>query len=159
MRLYNIVVHSNYIRRGNLELNKRNRNQVTATQMEFMSRSCRVAVEKQSKNILLTKRWKEGRHWNKINIEENSLICYGHVRIADHPRTISEISVWSPIGKWKRDRPRRSWMDEVDEAMERWDLRNGEDFKCFTAEKDWGGKRSYEPCLGSKVTISRPCNA
>lgn len=41
-------------------------------------------------------------------IEEKILIWYGHVRRADESRWIKRVTHWSPMGRRKRGRPRRS---------------------------------------------------
>ena len=51
-------------------------------------------------------------------IEEKRLVWYGHVRRAQN-RLINKVTEWSPLGRRKRGRPRRSWRDEVDESMQR----------------------------------------
>ena len=39
---------------------------------------------------------------------------------------INIVRQWSPSGRKRRGRPRRSWRDEVDEAIERRGLEKGE---------------------------------
>ena len=59
------------------------------------------------------------------HIEEKRLLWYGHVRRAQDGWT-KRVTDWSPMGKRRRGRPRRSWRDEVDEAMLKRGGRNGQ---------------------------------
>jgi len=106
-------------------LNKKYKNKVTATEMEYWRRSCRVTKMDRIRNEEIKRRM--GINDDVLGyIEEKRLSWYGHVRRTDRNRWISKVTEWSPIGRRKRGRPRRSWRDEVDEAMERRNLQDGE---------------------------------
>lgn len=66
----------------------------------------------------------EGNSRNRMNvdcniikhIEERRLVWYGHPRRAS--MQIRMVTDWSPMDRGKRGKPRRSWLNEVDETME-----------------------------------------
>lgn len=93
--------------------------------MQYWRRCCGVTIMDRITNEEIRRRMdieKDAIHY----IEEKRLIWYGHVRRMGRDRWIGKITDWSPIGRRRRGRPRRSWRDEVDEAMENRGLEDGE---------------------------------
>ncbi|CAG9827828.1 unnamed protein product [Diabrotica balteata] len=104
--------------------------------MEFLRRSCRLTKRDRIENAEIKRRM--GVQSDIIDyIEEKRLSWYGHVRRADRGRWINKITEWSPIGRRKRGRPRRSFRDEIDEAMEKRTLRDG----------DWNDRENWRKRL------------
>lgn len=125
-RIYNTIVRSIMTYGAeNWVINKKNKNKITATEMEYWRRCCLVTRRDRIRNEEIKRRMGIDKD-TYTYIEEQRLIWYGHVRRADENRWIKKITDWSPIGKRKRGRPRRSFRDEVDEAMERRGLEEGE---------------------------------
>lgn len=126
MRIYNAIVRSIMTYGAEIwVLNKRNRSKIRAAEMDFWRRSCRVSRLDRLTNEEIKQRM--GVEKDTLDyIEEKCLTWYGHVRRADPSRWIAKVTDWSPVGRRKRGRPRRSWRDEVDEGMERRGLEEGE---------------------------------
>lgn len=106
-------------------MNQKVQNKITATEMEYLRRSCRLSRLDKVPNVEIRRRI--GNEKNLLEyIEEKRLLWYGHVRRSDETRWINRVTNWSPIGRRKRGRPRKTWRDEVDQAMEKRGLQDGE---------------------------------
>lgn len=106
-------------------INKRNKSKITAVEMEYWRRCCGVTRMDRVRNEEIRQRMNV--QTDALNyIEEKRLQWYGHVRRCSSSRWINRVTDWSPIGRRKRGRPRRSWRDEVDEAMEKRNIGDGE---------------------------------
>lgn len=104
-------------------INKNNQRKILATEMMYWRRCCGLTRRDRVTNEEIRRRM--GRKTDVLKyIETKRLVWYGHVRRAEN-RWINRVTEWSPIGRRKRGRPRRSWRDEVDESMHRRGLREG----------------------------------
>ncbi|RZF40594.1 hypothetical protein LSTR_LSTR007477 [Laodelphax striatellus] len=59
-------------------------------------------------------------------IEDKRLIWYGHARRASASKWIGVVTDWSPVGGEREEGRDGPWRNEVDEAMEARNLRDGE---------------------------------
>lgn len=109
----------------NWVINKKYQNKIKATEMEFWRRSCRLTRLDRIRNDEIKRRMGVEKDVLEY-IEEKRLLWYGHVRRASENRWIAKVTDWSPIGRRKRGRPRRSWRNEVDDAMERREMNEGD---------------------------------
>jgi hypothetical protein len=60
------------------------------------------------------------------DITRKQLIWYGHVERMDPTRLTKIMIHWKPEGRKQRDRPRKTWKDGINKAMNGKDLRMGE---------------------------------
>ncbi|XP_060522435.1 uncharacterized protein LOC132699629 [Cylas formicarius] len=88
----------------NWVINKKYKSKIQATEMEYWGRSCRISRIDKVRNEEIRQR---------MGIKKDTLT------LIEEKRLIHKITEWSPIGRRKRGRPRRSWRDEVDESMEK----------------------------------------
>lgn len=105
-------------------IKKRDQNRIIATEMEFWRRCNRVTRADRIRNEDIRRRMSVEQDIITY-IEEKRLIWYGHVRRAPPDRWITRVTDWSPLGRRKRGRPRRSFRDEVDQAMAMRNLEEG----------------------------------
>lgn len=113
-------------------INKRNKSKINAVEMECWRRCCRVVRTDRIPNEEIRNRM--GVEKDAISrIEEKRLSWYGHARRSSDNNWIKKITEWSPMGRRKRGRPRRSWRDDVDEAMEKRGLEDGD----WEDKKEW----------------------
>ena len=56
------------------------------------------------------------------DIKTKQLIWYGHLQRMSHERLPKQILEWSPRGRRKRGRPRKSWREGINKEMERREL-------------------------------------
>ena len=56
-------------------------------------------------------------------VTRKQLIWYGHVERMDTTRLPKIMINWKPEGRKKRDRPRRTWKDEIYTAISERDLK------------------------------------
>ena len=66
-------------------------------------------------------------------VESQRLKWYGHLRRMNDSRQPKKLQSWVPPGKRKRGRPRKTWMDGVQEAMNNKGLN----------ENDWEDKKTW----------------
>ncbi|XP_060524518.1 uncharacterized protein LOC132700936 [Cylas formicarius] len=85
----------------NWVINKKYKSKIQATEMEYWRRSCRISRIDKVRNEEIRQR---------MGVKKDTLT------LIEEKRLITE---WSPVGRRKRGRPRRSWRDEVDESMEK----------------------------------------
>lgn len=117
-------------------INKRNRSKINAVEMEYWRRCCRIIRTDRIPNEEIRNRM--GIQKDAVSrIEEKQLSWYGHVRRSSDNGWIKKITEWSPMGRRKRGRPKRSWRDDVDEAMEKRGLKDG----------DWENKKEWRNWL------------
>lgn len=105
--------------------NKKTKEKIRAVEMEYWRRCCEVTRTEKIRNEDIRNRMNVETDIIKY-IEEKRLIWYGHTRRASASKWIGIVTDWSPMGRRKRGRPRRSWRNEVDEAMEARNLQDGE---------------------------------
>ncbi|XP_044757821.1 uncharacterized protein LOC123315974 [Coccinella septempunctata] len=106
-------------------MNKREQGKILATEMEFWWRCAKKTRLDRIPNQEIRRRMSVEDDILTF-IEEKRLELYGHVRRAPPDRWISRITEWSPLGRRRWGRPRRSFRDEVDSAMTRRNLEDGD---------------------------------
>jgi hypothetical protein len=88
--------------------------------MDFLRRSCGISTLDHVRND----RIKEIMDLDKTNIdrvEEKQLVLYGHLQRMSEERWPKKIWEWTPHGR-RRGRPRRTWFNNIKEAMTARDL-------------------------------------
>ncbi|XP_030763131.1 uncharacterized protein LOC115887773 [Sitophilus oryzae] len=85
--------------------------------MDYWRRSARKSKREQITNNKV-REIMGAEHTIVDDIRTKQLIWFGHVqRMPDH-RIPKEILLWTPRGRNKRGRPRRSWREGVDKELE-----------------------------------------
>lgn len=125
-KIYNTMVRSIMTYGAEIwVVNKKIKGNINAVEMEYWRRCCGLTRMDRVSNEEIRRRM--GVDKTIITyIEEKRLQWYGHVRRAGDERWIKRVTEWSPIGRRKRGRPRRSWRDEIDDDMERRNLEDGD---------------------------------
>ncbi|XP_044766695.1 uncharacterized protein LOC123322749 [Coccinella septempunctata] len=98
-----------------------NRRKIMATEMDFLRRSCRRSRLERVRNEIIRAEMDMGRSMAE-EIERRQLVWFGHVKRMLDDRWPRKILEWVPPERRKRGRPRRSWRDDVEEAMSARDL-------------------------------------
>ena len=110
---------------GNWVINKNNQRKINAVEMEFWRRCCQLTRLDKVRNEEIREKMNV-QNDTLTFIEEKILLWYGHVKRTNINEWVHKITDWSPMGKRKRGRPRRSFRDEVDDAMRKRDLEEGQ---------------------------------
>lgn len=105
-------------------INKKHQGKILATEMEYCRRCCCLTRMDRIPNEEIRRRMEVKEDVMKY-IETKRLLWYGHVKRTEN-RWISKVTDWSPIGRRKKCRPKRSWRNEVDESMQRRGLDEGD---------------------------------
>jgi hypothetical protein len=56
-------------------------------------------------------------------IKSRRIVWLGHVMRIDEKRTPKRVLVWKPIGRRMRERPRKRWIDDFEEDIQRMGIR------------------------------------
>lgn len=84
--------------------------------MDYLRRSCRISRTERIRNEII--RQNIGIEKDIIDeVEKKQLIWFGHTKRMGQHRWPRKILEWTPPEKRKRGRPRRSWRNDVDDAM------------------------------------------
>ncbi|XP_030763072.1 uncharacterized protein LOC115887736 [Sitophilus oryzae] len=116
--IYNTVVKS-IITYGSevWQLKSRTENMLLATEMNYWRRSAGKSKREQITNNRV-REIMGVEHTTVDDMRTKQLIWFGHVqRMPDH-RIPKQILLWTPRGRNKRGRPRRSWREGVDKELE-----------------------------------------
>ena len=134
IRLFKVVVESIATYGAELwEINKAYKSKILATEMDFWRRCCRYTRMDRVRNIDI--RNEMGIDIDLIEtIEVKRLRWYGHLERMTMDRWPKRVWEWTPPQRRKRGRPRRSWRDDVEEAMAQRDLNVG----------DWLDRRGWK---------------
>ena len=97
-------------------MSAKNKNKLLSTEMDFLRRSCRLRRVDRVRNETIRNRM--GMERDIVDeVQRKQLVWYGHTCRMDEERTPNRVLQWTPPEKRKRGRPRRCWMDDVNEAM------------------------------------------
>ena len=110
--LRSIVTHSCEV----WQMKQSTEKMLTTTEMDFWRRAAGKSRIERVRNERI-REIMEVRHTIVDDIKTKQLIWYGHVqRMADN-RLPKQILLWTPHGRRRRGRPRRSWMDGIDSEI------------------------------------------
>ena len=113
-------------------------NKILATEMDVLRRSARKSRLERITNEHIKEMMEVKEDPDIIDIiERKRLQCYGHVKRMQEERLPKLIMEWIPEERRKRGRPRKTWMEEVQAAMEKRRLETDQ----WLNRKEW--------CLGS----------
>lgn len=87
-----------------------------ATEMDFLRRSCGRSKLERIRNDVIRMQMQMDRHIHE-HIEKRQLTWFGHVKRMNVNRWPRKILEWTPLERRKRGRPRRSWRDDINQAM------------------------------------------
>jgi hypothetical protein len=116
------------------EITEANKKKLQAFQMDFLRRSCRISRLYHVRND----RIKEIMDLDKtINdrVEEKQLVWYGHLQGMSEERWPKKIWEWTLQGRRRRGRPRRTWSNNIKEALAARDLDEQDKPGPFEVEK------------------------
>ncbi|XP_044755113.1 uncharacterized protein LOC123314065 [Coccinella septempunctata] len=119
-----------------------NKKKLLATEMDFLRRSCGRSRLERIRNVEIRRQMHVER--NIIDdVDRKQLTWFGHTKRMGDTRWPRKIFERIPPERRKRGRPRRSWRDDVEEAME---ARNLEGDMCLD-RRNWklGTERRREP--------------
>lgn len=98
------------------EMTKRDRSRLTALEMDYWRRSCRISRLDHVRNETIRQMMNvQGTILDTI--DRKRLIWYGHLQRMGDNRWPKKIWQWVPPERRKRGRPPRSWQRDIDEAM------------------------------------------
>jgi hypothetical protein len=103
------------------EITETNKKKLQAFQMDFLGRSCGISRSDHVRND----RIKEIMDLDKTiidRVEEKQLVWYGHLQRMSEERWSKKIWEWTPHGRRRRGRSRRTWSSNIKEAMAARDL-------------------------------------
>lgn len=61
---------------------------------------------------------------------------FGHIMRKSEEETIRAVIKWKPQGRRPRDRPRKKWLDVLEDNLKLWEYKNGR--KLFKIERNGG---------------------
>lgn len=98
------------------DMNSINKRKLLATEMDYLRRSCRRSRLERIRNEQIRESMGMER---KITdeVERKQLTWFGHTKRMQEERWPRKVLEWMPPERRKRGRPRRSWRDDVEEAM------------------------------------------
>nr|CAI5853376.1 unnamed protein product [Callosobruchus analis] len=116
-RLYKSLVESVMLYGAEVwDVSKRNKEKLMATEIDFLRRSCGKSRLERVRNSEI--RHMMGKEQTVADeIERRQLVWFGHTKRMDENRWPRKVLEWIPPERRKRGRPRRSWRDDVEEAM------------------------------------------
>ena len=109
------------------DVSQKNKKKLLSTEMDFLRRSCRVSRFEHIRNNVIRERMDLEKSIIE-SIDKKQLTWFGHVKRMEENRWPKKILEWDPPERRKRGRPRRSWRDNVQEAM---DARQLNEDTCF----------------------------
>lgn len=141
-RIYKSIVESVMIYGAEVwDVSKKNKQKLLATEMDFLRRSCRKSRLERVRNTEI-REMMDKEQTVADEIERRQLVWFGHAKRMENrwPKRVLE---WIPPERRKRGRPRRSWRDDIKEAM---DARNLEEETCYD-RRNWklGTERRRQP--------------
>nr|CAI5855298.1 unnamed protein product [Callosobruchus analis] len=84
--------------------------------MDFLRRSCGRSRLERVRNDDIRMQMHMERHIHE-DIEKRQLTWFGHVKRMNADRWPRKVLEWMPLERRKRGRPRRSWRDDINQAM------------------------------------------
>ncbi|XP_030747709.1 uncharacterized protein LOC115876161 [Sitophilus oryzae] len=90
---------------------------LNALEMDYLRRSARVSKLDRVRNVEIRAKM-DATQTIVDRVEQRGLKLFGHLLRMEHQRWPYSIYSWSPPGKRKRGRPRRSWNEAIRRAME-----------------------------------------
>lgn len=90
---------------------------LNALEMDYLRRSARVSKLDRVRNVEIRAKM-DATQTIVDRVEQRGLKWFGHLLRMEHQRWPYRIYSWSPPGKRKRGRPRRSWNEAIRRAME-----------------------------------------
>lgn len=143
MRIYKTIVQSVMTYGAEVwDLSQVNRKKLLSTEMDFLRRSCRRSRLERVRNEVIKRNMNIERDITD-EIEKKQLTWFGHTKRMSQERWPRKILEWVPPERRKRGRPRRSWREDVNDAMK---ARNLEENTCYD-RKNWklGTERRRQP--------------
>jgi hypothetical protein len=125
LNIYNTLIKSSLLHGSDTwRLTENDKRRVEAAEMDALRRSCRISRKDRIRNVTI--RQQIGLEETIIKeMEQNQLICYGHVqRMAE--RRLPKIALkWMPKQRRARGRPKKNWMEGIKKAMHEINLNEG----------------------------------
>lgn len=121
------------------QVSDRNRQKLEAVEMDFLRRACRISRLEHVRNEEIRNRTNMTETISD-KIEEQKLRWYGHVMRMGNERWPRRIAEYSPLRRRKRGRPRRTWKQEIEDAMRKRDLQ----------DNDWQDRRMWKLRCGMR---------
>nr|CAI5864969.1 unnamed protein product [Callosobruchus analis] len=116
-RMYSSLVQSVTLYGSELwDVTKASKNKLMATEMDFLRRSCGRSRLERVRNDDIRMQMHMERHIHE-DIEKRQLTWFGHVKRMNADRWPRKVLEWTPLERRKRGRPRRSWRDDINQAM------------------------------------------
>lgn len=97
-------------------LREEDKRRVLAVEMDYLRRSARVSRLQRVRNEEIRNRT-SAQETVIQRIEKRGLRWFGHLMRMEDTRWPKRVFKWSPTGRNKRGRPRRSWNDGIRQAM------------------------------------------
>jgi hypothetical protein len=120
--LYSTIIESTGLYGAEIwEITETNKKKLQAFQMDFLRRSCGISRSDHVRNV----RMKEIMDLDKTitdRVEEKQLVWNGQLQRMSEERWPKNIWEWTPRGRRRRGRPRRTWSNNIKEAMAARDL-------------------------------------
>jgi hypothetical protein len=120
--LYSTIIESIGLYGADIrEITEANQKKLQAFQIDFLQRSCGISRLDHVRND----RIKEIMDLDKMiidRVEGKQLVWYGHLQRMSEERWPKKIWEWTPHGRMRRGRPRRTWSNNIKEAMAARDL-------------------------------------
>nr|CAI5860317.1 unnamed protein product [Callosobruchus analis] len=98
------------------DVTKASKNKLMATEMDFLRRSCGRSRLERVRNDDIRIQMHMERHIHE-DIEKRQLTWFGHVKRMNADRWPRKVLEWTRLERRKRGRPRRSWRDDINQAM------------------------------------------
>lgn len=114
------------------DMTKKNRNKLMTTEMDYLRRSCRTSRIERVRNDTIRENMNMDTNIIEV-VEKKQLKWFGHTKRMKNTRWPRRILEWIPAERRKRGRPRRSWRDDIDEAMK---TRQLEEDMCYD-RREW----------------------
>ncbi|XP_044760889.1 uncharacterized protein LOC123318344 [Coccinella septempunctata] len=121
-RIYNTILKSIVTYGSEVwQMKQRSEKMLLATEMDFWQRSAGISRRDRVRN----ERVREimgSKHTITDDIKTKQLIWYGHVQRMPDNRLPKQILTWTPRGRRRRGRPRKSWREGIEKEMEEREL-------------------------------------
>lgn len=113
VRMYKTIVQSILIYGSETwEMTNRDKQRISAVEMDFLRRSSRVSRLERVRNVVVRERIKK-LDSTVDEIEKRRLVWFGHVHRMGDDRWPKKILHWRPLGRRKRGRPPETWEKQV----------------------------------------------
>lgn len=132
-RIYNTILKSILTYGSEVwQIKQRSENMLLATEMDFWRRSAGISRRDHIRNERI-REIMGAEHTIIDDIKTKQLIWYGHVQRMPNDRLPKQVLTWTPQGRRRRGRPRKSWREGIDKEIEEREI--PEDL--WMNRKDW----------------------